>query len=74
MPHLLLHVVSLYKGHLRGPLTLTPNDERLALPVFTTSVCRGWDSNTRPSPCDAVALIYRKGPGVCLLNKNLSRV
>ena len=34
---------------LRGPMTLTPIAERLtvelSLPVFTTLVCRGWDSN-----------------------------
>ena len=33
----------------RGPVILTPIAERLAvklsLPVFTTQVCRGWDSN-----------------------------
>ena len=41
--------VSIYNGHLRGPVTRTPIVERLAvelsLPVFTTYVCHGWDSN-----------------------------
>ena len=41
--------------HLRGPVTLKPTAERLAvklsLPVFTTNVCRGWDSNIQPSAC-----------------------
>ena len=45
VPHLLWHVASVYNGHLRGPVTLTPTAERLALelslPVFKTSVCRG---------------------------------
>ena len=40
MPHLLWHWPTLYNGHLRGPVTLTPFAERLAvelsLPVFTT--------------------------------------
>ena len=34
-----------YTGHLRGPMTLIPNAERLAVelsqPVLTTKVCRG---------------------------------
>ena len=50
VPHLLWHGVSIYNGHLRGPVTLTPIAERLAeelsLPVFATRVCRCWDSNT----------------------------
>ena len=41
-------------------MTLTPVAERLAvelsLPVFTTLVCRGWDSNTQPSALVATAL------------------
>ena len=28
----------------------------LSLPVLTTYVCRGWDSITQPSPCEANAL------------------
>ena len=31
MPHLLWHRASVYNGHLRGPVTLTPIAERLAL-------------------------------------------
>ena len=49
-----------YNGHLRGPVTLTPVAERLAvemsLSVFTSWACGGWDSNTQPSTCDANAL------------------
>ena len=30
MLHLLVHGASIYNGHLRGPVTLTPNAERLA--------------------------------------------
>ena len=48
--HLLWHGASVYNGHLREPVTLTPIAERLALelllPVFTTQVCQAWDSNT----------------------------
>ena len=40
VPHLLWHWHTLYNGHLRGPVTLTPVAERLAgelsLPVFMT--------------------------------------
>ena len=58
--HLLWHGAYVYNGHLRGPVKLTPIAERLAvelsLPVFTTKVCRGWDSNTQPSACGANAL------------------
>ena len=47
-----------YSGHHRGPVT--PVAERLAaelsLPVFTTLVCHGWDSNTQPFACEANAL------------------
>ena len=47
-------------GHLRGPVTLTPNAEQLAvelsLSFFTTDVCRGWDSNTQPSACGVKAV------------------
>ena len=28
----------------------------LSLPVYTTSVCRGWESNTQPSACEAIWL------------------
>ena len=59
VPHLLWHGLSVYNGHLRGPVTLThtPIAEHLAmelsLPVFTTCVCRGWDSNNHPYACTA---------------------
>ena len=43
-PHPLRHGPTVYNGHLRGPVTLTPVAERLAvelsLPVLTTWVCR----------------------------------
>ena len=45
-----------------GTLTLTPNAECLAmelsLTVLTTSVCRGWDSNTQLSACVVYALTH----------------
>ena len=53
--------ISLKNGHLREPVTLTLVPERLAvevsLHVLTNLVCRGWDSNTQPSTCGAIALI-----------------
>ena len=62
-----------YTGHLRGPVTLTPIAERLAvelsLPVSTTRVCRGWDSNTQPSAC-SYPLCHRHGSSalfVCII-------
>ena len=60
VPHLLWHGATVYNGNFRGPVTLTPFAERLvvqmSLPVFTTKVCRGWDSNTEPSACEANTL------------------
>ena len=60
VPHLLWHRTSVYNGHFRGPLTLTPIAEGLAtvlsLTVLTTKVCRNWDSNTQHSACGANAL------------------
>ena len=53
--HVLLHGASIYRynGHLRGPATLAPVAEHLAvelsLPVFTTKFRFGWDSNTQPA-------------------------
>ena len=45
-----------------GTLTLTPNDECLAmelsLTVLTTSVCRGWDSNIQLSACGVNVLTH----------------
>ena len=62
VPHLMWHRVFVYDGHLRGPVTLTPNAERLALelslPVFSTLVLAGWDSNTKPSACGTNALTH----------------
>ena len=60
--HLLWHGASVYNGYLRGPITLVAINERLALelsiPVFTTYVCRGWDSNTQHSACEANVLTH----------------
>ena len=60
VPYLLWHGSSVYNGHLRGPMTHTPIAKRFAVelsrPVFTTWVCRGWDSNIKPSACGANAL------------------
>ena len=62
VPNLLWHSISVYNGHIREPVTLTPVAERLAgklslhIIVFTTYVCHGRDSNTQPSACRANAL------------------
>ena len=62
MLHVLRHGPTVYNGHLRGPLTLTPMTERLAvelsLPVFSTKVFHSWDSNAQPSACEANALTH----------------
>ena len=62
VPHLRWHGASVYNGRLRGPVTFAPVAERLAvelsLPVFTTKICRGWDSNTQPSAFGTNALIH----------------
>ena len=63
VPHILWHGASDYHGHLRGPLILTSVAERLAvelsLPVLTTKVCRGCDSNLRDegSNCATAAVV-----------------
>ena len=60
MPHL-RHGPTVYNGHFRGPATLRSVAERLtvelSLPTFTPWVCRSWNSNTKPSACEANALI-----------------
>ena len=52
----------MYNGHLRGPVTLTPTAKHLAvelsLPIFTTLVCRGWESNTKPFAFGVNALTH----------------
>ena len=62
MSQLLWHRTSVYNGHLRGPVSLTLNAKhiavKLSLPVLTTWVCRGRDSNTQPSACRANALTH----------------
>ena len=55
-------------------VTSAPIAERLAvelsLPDFTTYVCRGWDSNTQPSACEANALNHlRHRRGVLSLKR-----
>ena len=57
VPHLLWHEASVYNGNLLEPVALTPiAKHQLSLPVFTTSVCRGWDSYNQPSTCQENAL------------------
>ena len=58
LPHLLWYETFVHTDHFRGPVTLTPNAERLtvelSLHVLTTYVCRGWDSNIKLSGANAV--------------------
>ena len=60
LPHQLWHWTSVYNGLIRGPVTLTPIAERLAvelsLPVLTHYVFRCRDFNTSLSACGAYAL------------------
>ena len=62
VPHLLWHGAPVYNGHLRGPVTLTPIAFQLAveqsLPVLKAKVCCGWESNTQPYACRAIALTH----------------
>ena len=51
--HLQWHRTSVYNGHLRGLVTLTPVAEHLAVELSLTYGCRDRDSNTQPSPCRA---------------------
>ena len=44
VPHLLWHGASVYNGHLRGPNSRLAVE--LSLPVLTSGVCGGWDTNT----------------------------
>ena len=58
----LINGCPVYNGHLLGPVTLKSIAQRLevelSLHVFTIYVCRGWNSNTKPSACGANALIH----------------
>ena len=67
MPHLLQHGPTLYNGHLRGPVTLAPVAERLAvelsLPVFAAKVCRDQGSNPDLPAHEANALPLRHRGG-----------
>ena len=62
LPHPLWQGLSVYNGHLRRHVTITPIAEHLAvelqLPVFTSKVCRGWDLNSQPSACGPKALTH----------------
>ena len=60
MPHLLLRGASVYIGHIAERLAV-----ELSLPVFTTKVCRGWDSNIQLSACEANVLRGGLEPCCC---------
>ena len=59
VPCLLWQGASVYNGHLRGPVTLAPIAERLAVELIW--VCSGWDSNAQPPLAGPTlsALIHR---------------
>ena len=65
---LLWHGASVYNGHLRGPVTPSSIAERLAvemsLPVFTTWICRGWESNTHAASGDITRQDFRVTSGL----------
>ena len=73
VPHLLWHghpfkmVMIIYEDPWHTPIA-----ERLAvemsIPVSRTYVCRGWDSNTKPSACGANALTYCSTAPVVQMN------
>ena len=63
VPHLLWHGRTLYNGHLRGPVTLKPVAERLAvelsLPVLTIYVCP--DQGSIPDLPNSTLTLYQRG-------------
>ena len=71
VPHLLWYGASVYNGDFQGPVTLAPIAERIAvemsLPVFTTLVCHGLDSNTQPSAIEPNALTHCATDAVFML-------
>ena len=69
VPHLLRHGPTVYNGHRRGPVTLTPVAERLAvelsLPVFYDLGLSRPEIVPRSSACKANALPLRHRGGLC---------
>ena len=69
---LLRHGPTVYNGHFRGPVTLTPVAERLAVemsqPVFTTQVCR--DRGSNPDLPHARWTLYLCATAAFVQNKN----
>ena len=57
LPHILWHWASVYNGHIRWHVALTPVAERfkLSLPIFTIGLS-GLDANTQPFACEVYAL------------------
>ena len=71
VPPLIWHGASVYNSHLRGPVTLSPITERLAVEL-SYLVCRGWDSNKpKPSGCGANALTHCATAAVVYLVKGI---
>ena len=75
VPHLLWHGASVYNGQLRGPVTLAPNAERLAveLSLYSFNDLGQWrprNSNTKPA-CMVNALTDWPSPRHCDCNTYL---
>ena len=67
-----------YTGHLRGPVALIPNAERLSvelsLPVLTIQGCCAWDSNIQHSPCGANALTHCATTAAFVITRQIGEV
>ena len=76
VPYLLWHGPTVYNGHLRGPVSLTPVAERLgvklSLPVCTSQVCRDRGSNPELPHARRTLYLYATA-AVQMLRKNRGR-
>ena len=74
VPHLLWHGSTLYNDHLRGPVTVTPVAERLAVelspPDFTTWVCR--DRGSNPTLPHAMRTLYLYATAAVAADRSLA--
>ena len=65
MPHLLRHGPIVYKGHLRGPITLTPVAERFAVELSL----QGIEYRSPACKANALPLRHRGGASYVKFNK-----
>ena len=69
LAHTVTRDIRLYGRH-RGTVSLTASERlvvEISLPVLTTYVCRGWDSNTQVSACEANTLTNCATAAACML-------